>query len=284
MKKSLTHSIRRVEKVRTVHQDLSVPIAWSSIGHLVFILLFIFLPKFTPEASAPSHIINVQLVASRQPVPVSAPAVEEKAAVQEVAPVPEKKADVSTASKPKEAVSLEPKVIEKKQSMKKKTYKRERLLESAIKSVEKRVEATKADPKQQALDKIRSELKDKEAEAVADSSVTATGTASMSREGTPTTDIQMFYNADVAVKIQQNWAFSDQMAGGEKNLYNLVAVTVHRSGAIEDILFERKSGNSYFDDSTYKAIQKSDPLPGIPDGIKGASITLRFRFIPEGLK
>jgi colicin import membrane protein len=283
MKKPVIHTARRTEKIRTVHQSLSAPIAWSSIGHLVFILLFIFVPKFTPEASVSSHIINVQLVASKAPVQVSTPVVDQKETPQEVVPetAPAPKAEISTATKPKEAVSLAPEVIEKKRSMKKKTYKRERLLESAIKSVEKRVEASKADPKKQALEKIRSELRGREA---TEDSATVPGIAGINSGGTPTADIQRIYNAEVQYSIQRNWAFSDQMAGGARNLYNLVAVTILRSGRIEDIQFERKSGNSYFDDSTFKAIQKSNPLPPIPEEIRGASIILRFRFIPEGLK
>lgn len=287
MRKQMTHSAGRVGKIRIADQNLSVPIAWSSIGHLVFILLFILMPKFTPETTAPAHAINVQLVLSSVPTPVSVPAMEQKETAQEVAaetaPPHAPKAEVSTASKPKEAVSLAPKVIEKKRSMKKQTYKRERLLESAIKSVEKRVEASKVDPKQEALDRIRSELREKEASAAGDSQA-ASGIAGGSSAGKPTTDIERIYQAEVKYYIQRNWAFSDQMMGSEKNLYNIVAVIIQRSGTIEDIRWVRKSGNSYFDNSTYRAILKSNPLPAIPDGIPGATKEIRFRFIPEGLK
>lgn len=286
MKKPMTRAARRFEKLSAVDQGLYRPIAWSSLGHLIFILLFIFLPKFTPEASVSSHIISVQLVASTVQMQTPAPVVEQKETAQEVEPVaaPQQKAAVSTASKPKEAVSLAPKVIETKRSMKKQTYKRERLLESAIKNVEKRVEASETDPKQLALDKIRSELKGKEANADGEASeTTAAGITGLTGEGKPTTGIQRIYESVVAVSIQRNWAFSEQMTGGQKNLYNLVAVTIQRNGTIEDVKFERKSGNSYFDESTYKAILKSS-LPQIPEGIPGASITLHFRFIPEGLQ
>jgi len=283
MKIAVTHSARRTKRGRTVDQNLSLPIAWSSLGHLVFILLVIVLPRFTPEASAPSHIINVQLVAARALAPVSPPAAQQKEAAPEVAPEPVQTAAVSTASKPKEAVPLAPKEIEKKRSMKKKTYQRERVLESAIKNVEKRVEASKPDPKQQALDEIRSELRDREAAAAPGESMTTAGAASISSDGKPTTDIQLIYGEEVRSSIQRHWAFSDQMTGGETNLYNIVAVTIQRSGTIEDVRFERRSGNSYFDESTYRAILKSNPLPPIPGGISGSSITIRFRFIPEGL-
>jgi colicin import membrane protein len=255
------------------------------LGHLVFCLLFILLPKVALERNTPTRIINVQLVAPSAPILDSAPSVQSvplPAAAPVTVPAPE--AAVSTASKPKEAVSLAPKEIEKKQSMKKKTYKRERLLESAIKKVEKRVEASKTDPKQAALDRIRSELEEKEAQKPVEGSATATATTGMIGEGKTISDLQEIYIAEVAFNIQRNWAFSDQLAGGNTNLYNEVVIKIQRNGAIGDVWFDRRSGNSHFDDSTYKAILKSSPLPPIPDGISGSSLTWGFRFKPEGLK
>lgn len=290
MKKPISRSVGRLESIYTADQKLSVPIATSFLGHVLFCLLFIVLPKFTLESSMPARIVNVQLIGPRAPLPASAP-IQQPAPLPEALPVtqpepaaaPTPEAAVSTASSSKEAVSLAPKEVDKKQSMKKKTYKRDRLMENALKSVEKRVETTKTDPKQQALDRIRAELQEKEAMAGGDS-VEAAGTTGLSGEGEPTSDMQRIYYAEVAFNIQRNWAFSDQMSGGEKNLYNEVVIKIQRSGTIEDIWFDRRSGNTYFDDSTYKAILKSSPLPAIPDGISGPSLTLGFRFIPEGLK
>jgi colicin import membrane protein len=287
MKKPMTRSVGRLESIKTSDQKLSLPITVSFIGHLVFCLLFIYLPKVSLDRSTPTRIINVQLVAPSAPVLDAAPSVPQAAplpAAQVEAPEPAPEAAVSTASKPKEAVSLAPKEIEKKQSMKKKTYKRERLLESAIKKVEKRVEASKADPKQEALDRIRSELEEKEARKPAEDSATATAATGMIGEGKSISDLQEIYIAEVAYNIQRNWAFSDQLAGDNENLYNEVVIKIQRNGTIGDVWFDRRSGNSHFDDSTYKAILKSSPLPPIPDGISGSSLTWGFRFKPGGLK
>jgi colicin import membrane protein len=206
--------------------------------------------------------------------------------VEQPATTPAPEASVSTASKPEEAVSLASKKeeIETKQSMKKKTYKRERLLESAIKSVQKRVETSKTDPKQQALDQVRSKLENKEPAAPGDNIEAATSTTGKIGEGTRISELQEIYMAEVAYNIQRNWAFSEQLAGEDKDLYNEVVIKIQRNGTIEDVWFDRRSGNSYFDDSTYKAILKSSPLPPIPDGISESSLTWGFRFKPEGLQ
>jgi colicin import membrane protein len=292
MKKPITRSIGRLESIKTADQKLPLPIVLSFMGHLIFCLLFIGLPDILPDSRTTTSIINVQLVSPSVPLPEMVSTPQQEAPAPKAAPVveqpepeiPTPKAAVSTAEKPKEAVSLAPKEIEKKRSMKKKTYKRERLIESAIKRVEKRVEESKADSKQEALDQIRAELKERESQAAADDSDATANASMLSGEGKPTSDIQRIYQAEVAYNIQKNWAFSDQLAGGEKNLYNEVVIVIQRSGTIEDIWFDRRSGNSYFDESTRKALLKSSPLPPIPDGIKGTSLTLGFRFIPEGLK
>jgi len=289
MKKPITRSIGRLESINATDQKLSVPVLLSFMGHLIFCILFIVLPKISFQNDRPSSYINVQLVSLDVAMPSSAPTPEQKAPSPEAAAVqPEAskpKADVSTASKPKEAVSLAPREPEKKQSMKKRTFKPERLMQSALENVEKRVEESKADPRQQALDRIRAELNEKEArEAGAESAATAVGTSGLSRRGQPTSDIERIYLAEVAVNIQRNWAFSDQLAGGDTGLYNEVVIEILRSGEIKDIWFDRRSGNSYFDDSTYKAILKSNPLPPIPEGISGSSLIRGFRFRPEGLK
>lgn len=282
----------RLESIHTADQKLSIPITLSFLGHVVFCVLFIMLPKITLEGSSPTHIINVQLVTRRVPMPASVPMPEqtmplpEATPVAQPEPVPTPEASVSTASKPTEAVSLasEKEEIETKRSMKKKTYKRERLLESAIKSVEKRVEASKSDSKKQALNRIQSELNEKETQTTVQGNTGAEArTSGMSGEGSPISDIQRVYYAEVAFSIQRNWVFSDQLAGDEKNLYNEVGFKIMRNGEIKDIWFDRRSGNSYLDESARKAILKSSPLPPIPDEMKGAFIELGARFTPEGI-
>jgi colicin import membrane protein len=253
---------------------------------VVFGLLFILLPKITLDNHTPSRIINVQLVAPTAQMAAPAPSVQPTplpAAAQMEAPQPASEPSVSTAPKAEEAVSLAPKKIEKKQSMKKKTFKRERLLESAIKTVEKQVEASKADPKQQALDRIRSELAEKAAKEPEEDERAATAAVGMTGEGTPTSDILRIYYAEVAYRIQRNWAFSEQLAGNEEELYNEVGFKIMRNGEIRDLWFDRRSGNSYLDESARKAILKSSPLPPIPDEIRGDYIPLGARFTPEGI-
>ncbi len=297
MKKPIIRSAALPTSGFAVSQRLSVPISLSVIGHLVFFLLCFLLPKVSFDSNRPAHYINVQLVSASAPMPVAAPAAEEVVSLPASSspePAPQPEAASAPAVQPQaastrstqDAVSLaKPQEIEKKQSMKKRTYKRERVMESAIKNVEKQVTATETDQKQQALDQIRSAVAAQAAQepGTSESSTAATDRSGLWGEGKTSTDIERIYTAEVAFHIKKNWAFSEQMAGGEKNLTNEVVIRIARSGDIDEIWFDRRSGNSYFDDSTYKAILKSSPLPTIPDEIQ-APLTLGFRFNPDGLK
>jgi colicin import membrane protein len=288
MKKPITRSVGRLESIRTADQKLSLPVLLSFMGHLIFCILFIVLPKINLDSNKPASIINVQLVSLDVSMPVSTLAPEPQAPAPEAAPVAQPEASkpaaaVSTAPKSEETVSLAKKEPEKKQSMKKRTFKKERLMQSALKDVEKRVEESKTDPKQQALDRIRAELQGKAAQPPPDNTGAAVASTGMSGEGKRTSDIQRIYYAEVAFSIQRNWAFSEQLASGEKNLYNEVGFKIMRSGEIRDIWFDRRSGNSHLDESARKAILKSSPLPPIPDEIKGTYIELGARFTPEGI-
>jgi len=55
-------------------------------------------------------------------------------------------------------------------------------------------------------------------------------------------------------------------------------VKIMKDGKIRDIWFERRSGNAYFDDSAFKAVKKSDPLPPLPQGFSEPFYKVGFRF------
>lgn len=287
MKKPTTRVARRSRSVGAVEQKFSTPFIWSLMGHLVLCLLFfVGLPRCGSESNMLPSAINVQMVSLPSLASAPAPVPEIKAPEPEAAPVPAPKSTpvVVAKSKPKDAVSLAPKKkIEKKRSMKNKTYKPERVVQSAIKSVEKRVASSKPDPIKRALEQIQQNLKEQEKYASTTDSG-ATNTTSSSRQGKPTSDAQRAYYAEIYVIVYRNWAFTPQLAGGETGLSNTMVIEIMGNGKIKDNWFDRRSGNSYFDESTRRAILKSSPLPPIPEGIQKASMQLGINFSPEGLK
>ncbi len=259
--------------------------AFSLAGHVLFFLLCFGMPHWVKGPPKAPSMINVQLVSLESPAmaaaaPSSAPA--PAPAPTPPAPFPEPVA--VQAKKPEKTVPVGPKAVKKKRSLKKKTYQAEKIVRSALKKVEKRVETAKPDPIQQALDNIQARLRNTAppARQTSRGEGGAAGTAGV-RGGQPASDLKQAYQVEVAFFIQSNWAFSEQLAGGEKNLQNEVAFKILRNGEISDIWFDRRSGNRHLDDSAYKAILKSSPLPPIPEGIREPYITLGLRFGPGGV-
>jgi colicin import membrane protein len=87
----------------------------------------------------------------------------------------------------------------------------------------------------------------------------------------------------VAYAVNKNWAFSESLAGGRGELVAEVAFSVLPDGRIKDLWFDRKSGNSYLDESARRAIMKSEPFPPHPKGVRRPYITVGLRFTPQGV-
>ncbi|MDQ1330749.1 MAG: colicin import rane protein, partial [Thermodesulfobacteriota bacterium] len=92
------------------------------------------------------------------------------------------------------------------------------------------------------------------------------------------------YKAEIYYKIQQNWAYSEQLGGRGADNMAVLVIKIMPNGEIGDIRFERKSGNTYLDDSAYRAIQKSNPLPPVPEQYDKSYYEVGLRFGTAGLK
>ncbi|MFO7930508.1 MAG: energy transducer TonB [Thermodesulfobacteriota bacterium] len=91
------------------------------------------------------------------------------------------------------------------------------------------------------------------------------------------------YQAEVAALMKQNWAFSSDMAGeNTKGLEARLIIKITGDGQIEDVWFEKRSGNSYLDESAYRTVMKADPLPPLPEG--QSQYHLMLGFTPGGLR
>lgn len=91
------------------------------------------------------------------------------------------------------------------------------------------------------------------------------------------------YYAAVWSRIKGRWALPQGILRGEV-LETVIDVTILRSGAVTQINFEKRSGNSYFDESAMKAIRKASPLPPLPAWIRENSLGVGIRFHSSELK
>jgi colicin import membrane protein len=270
--------------------------------HMLFIGALIFMPEPTPRPRFSAGVVNVSLVTlpSKAPAPkaggqtVARPKQEAKkppkAEVSKITPPPQKPAAV--VQKPAKAVSLAPKP-KKKTSLKKKTIDRRKVIESAIKQVQKKVDDTDSASVKAALDRLKKEVEETEVSSPqtlqpskAGSGSGAAGFAARTGSGSGPRTIEAIkiYQAEIQYQIQKNWAFSQQLAGDSSDLEAVLAIKILRNGEIEDIWFDKKSGNNYLDESAYKALVKSNPLPPLPEAYIGSSYKIGLIFGPKGLK
>jgi colicin import membrane protein len=277
------------------------PFGVSFLFHLVVIGALVFMPQFGSKPRFGSGVVNVSLVSlpsggtdSAGPAAsVVKPKPAEKKPVKKPAvKVPEPK-PVPAVKKPPEAVSLAPKKIKPKKSLKKKTFDRSKMIDSALDRIEKKVEKTETDSVASAIEELKRKVAASESQARTGAGTGGSGKAgagvagAAGGSGTGGARVQesiLIYQAEIQYQIQKNWAFSQQLAGDNTELEAVLAIKILRNGEIEDIWFDKKSGNAYLDDSAYKALVKSNPLPPLPNDYMRPFYKIGLRFGPKGLK
>jgi len=281
----------------------------SLVIHLIIFGSVVFWPATAPKPRLLPGSISVNLVSL--PGPPSAAPAPAAASKPEAKPVVAPKKEVKTApiekvveisppqklpeiKKPKKTVSLtpKPKTIKPKKSLKKKTQNRQKMIDQALTKVKKKVEKSETDSVSQAIDRLKKKVEQTEAagtqtgstgKAVTDAGGGGVPGASGSG-GRRTLELIDLYRIEIAFQVERNWAFSQQLAGDGQTLQVSLVFKVMPGGEITDIRFTERSGNSYLDDSAYRAIVKADPVSPHPDGIRTPSVTMAVRFTPEGIR
>ncbi|MFC1578221.1 energy transducer TonB [Thermodesulfobacteriota bacterium] len=274
--------------------------------HLIFFGSVVFWPASAPKPRFFPGSINVNLVSlpgppsaapaavSKPPAqPVAAPKKEVKTApIEEVVAIPPPKT-LPEIKIPKKTVSLTPapKKIKPKKSLKKKTQDRQKMIDHAVTKVKKKVEKSETDSVTQALDRLKKKVEQTESSGVQAGSTgqaaagAGGGVPGATRSGGQRRlEIIDLYKIEVAFQVERNWAFSQQLAGDGQTLQVSLVFKVTPGGEITDIRFTERSGNSYLDESAYRAIVKANPVPPHPAGIRTPYVTMGVRFTPEGIK
>jgi colicin import membrane protein len=110
------------------------------------------------------------------------------------------------------------------------------------------------------------------------------GTGYAAGGGMQSSELLAVYAAEIYSSISKNWSFNEKFAGGRKDLVALLGIRIMSDGVIRDVWFDRRSGNSYFDDQAQKAVLKTGHLPPFPEGFKKPFLEIGLRFTPSGLK
>jgi len=282
----------------------------SLVIHLIFIGSVVFMPEFNLRPRLEQGSIHVSLVSLPGPPQAAGPAnPPAPAPVAQTVAVPKKKIKPAAKAaiidtpppepspvlpKPAKTVSLAPKQHKPKakKSLKKKTQNRQKMINQALTGVQKNVEKSQADSVRQALDRLKKKVAQSEADGsrTGQTATVASGAAgggipgATGSGGRRAREIAEIYKIEVALKVERHWAFSQQVAGNDRLLQTKVVFKVLPNGDLTDIEFTKHSGNSYLDESVYRAIVKASPVSPHPAGINLPYVTVAVRFTPEGLK
>ena len=288
----------------TETRTLILTFAISMICHAAFFAFLIVSPEWRPQKKFIPSVINVSMVNlpspenAPRPVAQTAPPPEPQAAenVENATPAtppaavpePSREPVVSIEKKSAEAESTAPAKKKPKRSLKKKTFQRAKILKSAIKRIEKDIGKSKPDPVKTAIERLRQRVGDKElpvgGKPREDSG--AAGQPNGIANGANTRRVLKLidiYRIEIAYQIQKNWAFSEQLAGTRNDLKTSLVFKVLPNGEIQDIFFTDRSGNSYLDESAFRAIKKSSPVKPHPEGVRRDYVEVGLRFTPEGI-
>ena len=91
------------------------------------------------------------------------------------------------------------------------------------------------------------------------------------------------YIALVWARVKGNWTLPQALMPKD-SVETIIDVRISRSGALEHIGFEKRSGYQYFDDSALNAVKKSTPFPPLPSYITGNYIEIGIRFHSRELR
>ncbi len=265
-------------------------------------------PKPAPPAVVPEAKASIpKAPATRNPPPK--PADIQVSQPEKATPQPEKPV-ISTAprnepAKAPDIISMAPKKqkVKRKVSLKKKTFRSSQVIKRAIKRIEKKTVKSRPKTVSDAITKLKDEVEAvdetpapsdpvdqaiaKLRDRVAAGAGRPGGRGGGGRPGLISKKVLEqidLYKLEIAYHIEKKWAFSEHLTGGRTDLEAVLVIKIMPNGEIRDIWFEKKSGNSYFDDSVYKAIKKSNPLPPLPKGYQRPFYNVGLVFTPSGLR
>ena len=254
----------------------------SLAGHAAVFLFMILFSGFPgcDSRTVPEGVIRVDLVSlpdtgdGRPAPPAAASRSSAPKPAAAKAPLFEKPAQ---GPEPAVSVSDKKRSDRVKTSLKKKTFDSQQILQDALDSLKEKVDKKETpDPLSEALSRLRRQV-DEEG---------AGGGGKAGGQGAPRDRLTALdiYKLEIRYHILENWVYSRQLAGKDQDLKAAIGITIAADGRITDIWYDGRSGNRYFDESAYKAVLKSDPLPALPKGYETYTVGLEFTpsDIPDG--
>jgi TonB family protein len=84
-----------------------------------------------------------------------------------------------------------------------------------------------------------------------------------------------YYLKIIKKNVGDNWDIAHSGAGSHTVT---VYFKIDRDGKVQDASVEKTSGKSYYDQVALKAVLRSNPFPGLPDGYKESFLIIHYNF------
>jgi colicin import membrane protein len=91
------------------------------------------------------------------------------------------------------------------------------------------------------------------------------------------------YTNIVSAKVHNNWSIPPELKP-RGNIVTIIEIKIMRDGSLAYAGFEKRSGNSFYDESAMKAVKKSAPFPPLPGGFSDNIMEIGIRFHPSQLR
>ena len=93
----------------------------------------------------------------------------------------------------------------------------------------------------------------------------------------------MEYNTIIWAKIKESWTIPENLLKEKEmdGLEAIVIIVIEKDGKIQRSWFEKRSGNSLYDQTAMRAIKKAEPFPPIPKEFGKDSLEIGIRFSPD---
>jgi TonB family protein len=89
------------------------------------------------------------------------------------------------------------------------------------------------------------------------------------------------YYGTIWTQIKKEWTMPGNVITKKEDLETIVVLIIDKQGKVQKTWFEKKSGNSLYDQSTVRAIKKAEPFPPLPKELGEDSLELAIRFLPD---
>jgi TonB family protein len=89
------------------------------------------------------------------------------------------------------------------------------------------------------------------------------------------------YFSLIWAKVKEKWAIPENLKKEMVGLDTVIVVRIDRDGKVQKLWYEKRSGNSSYDQMAWEVINNATPFPAIPDEVKESPLEFGIHFSPK---